>query len=81
MEGMGIGSHPGSTYGQVQDMPMDGDFMGDQTMPQPPQDNNQVTFIHVLSFLFLLGHYCFFRVLKCPHFILILLTGCRVVRH
>merc|ERR1719458_13944 len=29
MEGMGIGSHPGSTYGQVQDMPMDGDFMGD----------------------------------------------------
>merc|ERR1711971_1283415 len=42
MEGMGIGSHPGSTYGQVQDMPMDGDFMGDQDMPQPPQDNNQV---------------------------------------
>merc|ERR1719167_980248 len=28
MEGMGIGSHPGSTYGQVQDMPMEGDFMG-----------------------------------------------------
>ena len=23
-------------------MPMDGDFMGDQDMPQPPQDNNQV---------------------------------------
>lgn len=42
MEGMGIRSHPGSTYGQVQDMPMDGDFMGDQDMPQPPQDNNQV---------------------------------------
>merc|ERR1719237_1765956 len=42
MEGMGSGSHPGSTYGQVQDMPMDGDFMGDQDMPQPPQDNNQV---------------------------------------
>merc|ERR550534_1359635 len=42
MEGMGIGSHPGSTYGQVQDMPMEGDFMGDQDMPQPPQDNNQV---------------------------------------
>merc|ERR1719432_246291 len=42
MQGMGIGSHPGSTYGQVQDMPMDGDFMGDQDMPQPPQDNNQV---------------------------------------
>jgi len=42
MEGMGIGSHPGSTYGQVQDMAMDGDFMADQDMPQPPQDNNQV---------------------------------------
>ena len=42
MEGMGIGSHPGSTYGQVQDMAMEGDFMGDQDMPQPPQDNNQV---------------------------------------
>ena len=98
MEGMGIGSHPGSTYGQVripprtshithpttrlspltthltprlirqlashlttclsphpsphltpdltpgqvQDLPMEGDFMGDQDMPQPPQDNNQV---------------------------------------
>merc|ERR1712223_926206 len=39
MEGMGIGSHPGSTYGQVQDMPMEGDFMGDGDMPQPPQDN------------------------------------------
>ena len=26
----------------MQDMPMDGDFMGDQDMPQPPQDNNQV---------------------------------------
>merc|ERR1712088_654700 len=42
MEGMGIGSHPGSTYGQVQDMPMEGDLMGDGDMPQPPQDNNQV---------------------------------------
>merc|ERR1719400_1178972 len=42
MDGMGIGSNPGSTYGQVQDMPMEGDFMGDQDMPQPPQDNNQV---------------------------------------
>merc|ERR1719211_167349 len=42
MEGMGIGSHPGSTYGQVQELPMEGDFMGDQDMPQPPQDNNQV---------------------------------------
>ena len=27
---------------KVQDMPMEGDFMGDQDMPQPPQDNNQV---------------------------------------
>ena len=23
-------------------MPMEGDFMGDGDMPQPPQDNNQV---------------------------------------
>jgi len=37
---MGIGSHPGSTYGQVQDMDMGGHF--DTDMPQPPQDNNQV---------------------------------------
>jgi len=45
LQGMGIGSHPGSTYGQVQDMDMghQGD-MGhfDNDMPQPPQDNNQV---------------------------------------
>ena len=43
---MGIGSHPGSTYGQVQDMDMGGHQgdMGhfDTDMPQPPQDNNQV---------------------------------------
>jgi len=37
---MGIGSHPGSTYGQVQDMDMGAHF--DTDMPQPPQDNNQV---------------------------------------
>jgi len=43
MQGMGIGSHPGSTYGQVQDMDMaNGDLNFDQDMPQPPQDNNQV---------------------------------------
>lgn len=43
MQGMGIGSHPGSTYGQVQDINMDnGDINFDQDMPQPPQDNNQV---------------------------------------
>jgi len=45
MQGMGIGSHPGSTYGQVQDMDMgggQGDINFDQDMPQPPQDNNQV---------------------------------------
>jgi len=43
MQGMGIGSHPGSTYGQVQDINMDnGDINFDQEMPQPPQDNNQV---------------------------------------
>jgi hypothetical protein len=54
MEGMGIGSHPGSTYGQVQDMAMDGDFMGDQAMPQPPQDNNQVT-CYFMVFLFVIS--------------------------
>jgi len=46
LQGMGIGSHPGSTYGQVQDMDMGGHQgdMGhfDTDMPQPPQDNNQV---------------------------------------
>jgi len=45
MQGMGIGSHPGSTYGQVQDMDMgggNGDINFEQDMPQPPQDNNQV---------------------------------------
>merc|ERR1719270_3376335 len=50
MEGMGIGSHPGSTYGQVQDMPMEGDFMGDGDMPQPPQDNNQVKYFSHRNF-------------------------------
>ena len=40
LQGMGIGSHPGSTYGQVQDMDMGAHF--DTDMPQPPQDNNQV---------------------------------------
>ena len=48
LQGMGIGSHPGSTYGQVQDMDMGG-HQGDlghfdTDMPQPPQDNNQVGF-------------------------------------
>jgi len=43
MQTMGIGSHPGSTYGQVQDMDMaNNDMNFDQDMPQPPQDNNQV---------------------------------------
>ncbi|XP_023349288.1 armadillo segment polarity protein isoform X2 [Eurytemora carolleeae] len=42
MQGLDIGSHPGSTYGQVQDMDM-GDHMNyDSDLPQPPQDNNQV---------------------------------------
>ena len=52
LQGMGIGSHPGSTYGQVQDMDMGGHQgdMGhfDTDMPQPPQDNNQVTFDNIL---------------------------------
>eukprot|EP00092_Neocalanus_flemingeri_P069658 GFUD01085417.1.p1 GENE.GFUD01085417.1~~GFUD01085417.1.p1 ORF type:complete len:783 (+),score=254.06 GFUD01085417.1:146-2350(+) len=42
LQGMGIGSHPGSTYGQVQDMDMGGHQGFDTDMPQPPQDNNQV---------------------------------------
>jgi len=43
MQTMGIGSHPGSTYGQVQDMDMaNNDVNFEQDMPQPPQDNNQV---------------------------------------
>jgi catenin beta 1 len=41
LQGMNIGSHPGSTYGQVQDM--DHDQMNyDSDLPPPPQDNNQV---------------------------------------
>merc|ERR1740123_873340 len=45
MQGLDIGSHPGSTYGggPVQDMDMDGsDLNFGNDMPQPPQDNNQV---------------------------------------
>jgi len=41
MQGLDIGSHPGSTYGQIQDMDM-GDQMYDSDLPQPPTDNNQV---------------------------------------
>ena len=37
---MGINSHPGSTYGPVQDMDMGGHF--EDMPPAPPQDNNQV---------------------------------------
>merc|ERR1712227_297285 len=40
MQGMGINSHPGSTYGPVQDMDMGGHF--EDMPPAPPQDNNQV---------------------------------------
>merc|ERR1711971_1400462 len=45
MQGLDIGSHPGSTYGggPVQDMDMEGsDLNFGNDMPQPPQDNNQV---------------------------------------
>merc|ERR1740116_185255 len=42
LEGMGINSHPGSTYGQVQDMDMGGHHFETSDLPQPPQDNNQV---------------------------------------
>jgi len=40
MQGMGINSHPGSTYGPVQDMDMGAHF--EEMPPAPPQDNNQV---------------------------------------
>merc|ERR1719189_1265798 len=45
MQGLDIGSHPGSTYGGagVQEMDMAGsDINFDTDMPLPPQDNNQV---------------------------------------
>ena len=37
---MGINSHPGATYGPVQDMDMGAQF--EDMPPAPPQDNNQV---------------------------------------
>lgn len=40
MQGMGINSHPGSTYGPVHDMDMGTNF--EDMPPAPPQDNNQV---------------------------------------
>jgi len=40
MQGMGINSHPGSTYGPVHDMDMGANF--EDMPPAPPQDNNQV---------------------------------------
>merc|ERR1719414_1170730 len=42
MQGLDIGSHPGSTYGQIQDMDMGDQMNYDSDLPQPPQDNNQV---------------------------------------
>jgi len=42
IQGLDIGSHPGSTYGQVQDMDMGDQMNYDSDLPQPPQDNNQV---------------------------------------
>lgn len=42
MQGLEIGSHPGSTYGQIQDMDMGDQMNFDADLPQPPQDNNQV---------------------------------------
>ena len=41
MQGMGINSHPGSTYGPVHDMDMGTNF--EDMPPAPPQDNNQVS--------------------------------------
>jgi catenin beta 1 len=42
MQGLDIGSHPGSTYGQVQDMDVGDQMNYDSDLPPPPQDNNQV---------------------------------------
>lgn len=42
MQGLDIGSHPGSTYGQVQDMDVGDQMAYDSDLPPPPQDNNQV---------------------------------------
>merc|ERR1719187_3109426 len=39
MQGLDIGSHPGSTYGQIQDMDMGDQINYDSDLPQPPQDN------------------------------------------
>ena len=39
---MGINSHPGSTYGPIQDMDMGQQHFEDMP-PAPPQDNNQVS--------------------------------------
>merc|ERR1719190_249685 len=41
MQGMGINSPPGSTYGPIQDMDMGQQHFEDMP-PAPPQDNNQV---------------------------------------
>ena len=61
MQGMGINSHPGSTYGPVQDMDMGGHF--EDMPPAPPQDNNQV-WLHWNSFyLFDVWPLIFFRLL------------------
>ena len=47
---MGINSHPGSTYGPIQDMDMGQQHFEDMP-PAPPQDNNQVSsHISVLDF-------------------------------
>ena len=43
MQGMGINSHPGSTYGPIQDMDMGQQHFEDMP-PAPPQDNNQVRY-------------------------------------
>ena len=55
---------------QVQDMPMEGDFMGDGDMPQPPQDNNQVKY---------LSHRNFSNI--CETALTFLFSGCGLVWH
>ena len=51
-------------------MPMEGDFMGDGDMPQPPQDNNQVKYF---------SHRNFFNL--CETALTFLISGCGLVWH
>ena len=51
-------------------MPMEGDFMGDGDMPQPPQDNNQVKYLSYSNY---------FNI--CERALTFLFSGCGLVWH